>query len=58
MVYVYTGLHYLFEYSPVMIACQDTCWEFVTVYAREKIKIVHKGMGYIGRKDMEEDFSN
>ena len=51
MVYVYSGSHYLFEYTPILIACQDTCYEYVTVFVPEKIKIVHKGMGYVGRKN-------
>ncbi len=41
-----------------MIACQDECYEYVTVYVPKKIKIVHKGMGYIAHKDSDEAFSN
>ena len=51
VVYVYSGTHYLFEYTPIMIACQDACYEYVTVFAPEPIKIVHKGMGYIALKN-------
>lgn len=58
MVYVYSGSHYLFEYTPILIACEDTCYEYVTVFVPEKIKIVHKGMGYVGRKNTTEAFSN
>lgn len=40
-------MYYLFEYSPVMIACVDVCYEYVRVYVPEKIMIVHRGMGNI-----------
>lgn len=46
-VFVYSGMYYLFEYSPVMIACVDACYEYVRVYVPENIKIVHRGMGNI-----------
>lgn len=58
IVYVYSGSHYLFEWSPVLIACIDSCYEYVTVFVPEKIKIVHKGMGYVALKDSNETYSN
>ena len=58
VVYVYSGSHYLFEYTPIMIACKDSCYEYVTVFVPHKIKIVHKGMGFIGHKNSTEAFSN
>lgn len=34
-VFVYSGTHFLYEYTPVMIACLDECFEFVSVYLQK-----------------------
>jgi hypothetical protein len=41
-----------------MIACQDACYEYVTVFAPQPIKIVHKGMGYVALKNSSLTYSN
>lgn len=46
-IYINSGEYYLDDKDPLLLACQESCYELVTVALKEKSNIIHQGRGTI-----------